>query len=334
MKRKVLSVLTAVLLICCMLAGCKKDVGTPEDNAVQDTDKEDKDKADDQEGFTFGYSCMDMDDPYFDTLKLAIKGSLEEKGSQLIERNPGADNALQIQQIQELIDQQVDAVFLCPVDWEQITPALEALKEADIPVINIDTQVKDTDLTEAFVGSDNKNAGYVCGQDLVKQRPDGGKIVILESVSVNSVNERITGFEEAIADTGFEVLTREDAKGQKDTAKTEMTRILAENPKIDAVMCGNDQVALGALEAVNEAGRQGDILIYGVDGSPGVKTELAKPQSAIAGTGAQSPINIGKKAAEVGTAILTKDKYEKENYEETFFINKENVEMYGTDGWQ
>lgn len=334
MNKKLLSVLLTVLTVCLLLAGCKKNVGTPEDNAVQDTEtEEEEDEGEEQTGYTFGYSCIDMGNPYFDTLKLSIETALAEKDYHLVTKDPGSDVNVQIEQIQEMIDQGVDAVFLCPVDWEKITPALEALEEADIPVINIDTQVKDTDLIDAYVGSDNKNAGFLCGEDLMKQRPDGGSIVILECPSMNSINERITGFEEAIANGGFEVLARADVQGKKENAKREMKSILAENPKIDAVMCGNDQVALGVLEAMEEAGRK-DILVYGVDGSPGVKSELAKADTAIAGTGAQSPINIGKKAVETGIAILEGDEYENEYYEETFFINKENVEMYGTDGWQ
>ena len=334
MKKKLLSVLLMVLTACMLLAGCKKNVGTPEDNAVQDTEtEEEEDEGEEQTGYTFGYSCIDMGNPYFDTLKLSIETALAEKDYHLVVKDPGSDVNVQIEQVQEMIDQGVDAVFLCPVDWEKITPALEALEDADIPVINIDTQVKDTDLIDAYVGSDNKNAGFLCGEDLMKQRPDGGSIVILECPSMNSINERITGFEEAIADGGFEVLARADVQGKKENAKSEMKSILAENPKIDAVMCGNEQVALGVLEAMEEAGRK-DILVYGVDGSPGAKSELSKADTAMAGTGAQSPINIGKKAVETGIAILEGNDYEKEYYEATFFINKENVEMYGTDGWQ
>lgn len=161
----------------------------------------------------------------------------------------------QIQQIQEMIDEGVDAVFLAPVDWEAIKPALEALDEADIPVINVDTQVKDTDLTAVYIGSDNKNAGAVCGENLKTQCPDGGKVVLLECPSQNSVNERITGFEEAIKNAGFEVVARADAGGTKESAKEKMAQILAENPQVDAVMCGNDQMALGALQAAKEAGK-------------------------------------------------------------------------------
>jgi ribose transport system substrate-binding protein len=333
MKKQILGVLLLFLIAGMLLGGCKKNVGTPEDNAVEEEESKVEDGEEEASGFLFGYSCIDMENPYFETLQLAIDTTVRENGHRLLTMNPGYDVDVQIEQIQEMIDQGVDAVFLCPVDWEKITPALNALKEAGIPVINIDTQVKDTDLVDAYIGSDNKNAGFLCGEDLIKQRPDGGKIVILESPSMNSVNDRITGFEEAIANAGFEVLTRADVGTQKDAAKSKMKDILEQYSYIDSVMCGNDQVALGVLEAIEDAGR-GEILVYGVDGAPGVKAALEKPGTCMAGTGAQSPINIGKKAVETGIAVLEGKDYEKEIFVDTFFINKDNVEMYGTDGWQ
>ena len=115
--------------------------------------------------------------------------------------------------------------------------------------------------------------------------------------------------------------------------QNEMKKIMSEFSHIDAVMCGNDQVALEALEAITDAGRK-DMLVYGVDGSPGVKSKLLEPGTCMTGTGAQSPINIGKKAVDTAIAILEGNDYEKETYVDTFFISKDNVEMYGTDGWQ
>ena len=81
-------------------------------------------------------------------------------------------------------------------------------------IINVDTQVKEFDYVDAYIGSDNKNAGYLCGKDLVEKLPEGGKVLILECPTMNSINERITGFEEAIADKGFEVVGRSDTKGE------------------------------------------------------------------------------------------------------------------------
>ena len=112
-----------------------------------------------------------------------------------------------------------------------------------------------------------------------------------------------------------------------------MHAFLQEHPEIDAVMCGNDPIALGALQAIREADRT-DILVYGVDGSPAAKAEIAKAGSQFVGTGAQSPINIGKTAVKTAIAILEDKKYKEETLEETFLITSENVELYGTDGWQ
>ena len=149
--------------------------------------------------------------------------------------------------------------------------------------------------------------------------------MIVENPGVNSVNERITGFEEAITNSGFEVVKRIEALGDSSNVKDEMTQVLSENSEIDAVMCGSDPMA--------EAQRT-NICVYSVDGSPATKTALVNGTGGMTGIGAQSPINMGKTAVKVATALLADKDYEKDNYEETFFINRDNVEMYGTDGWQ
>ncbi len=331
MKKRVLLLFLTVACAAALLSGCKKNVGTPEDNAVAEEPEEEENEE--ESGRLFGYSCIDLSNPFFETLGESIQTSLEEQGDRLMTKDPEADSDTQISQIQEMIDAGVDAVFLCPVDWEEITPALEALDEADIPVINLDTEVKEMDYIDAFVGSDNRNAGYVCGQDLLENKPDGGRIVIVESSSVNSVNERITGFEEAIANGGFEVIQRIDAGGDVSVVKPALTELLQSGEQIDAIMCGNDQMAEQVLAALDEAGNT-DPLVYSVDGSPATKTALTDPDSPMQGVGAQSPINMGKTAVKVASAVLEGGAFSRENYEETFFIGRDNVEMYGTDGWQ
>ena len=331
MKKRVLLLFLTAACAAALLSGCKKNVGTPEDNAVAEEPEEEENEE--ESGRLFGYSCIDLSNPFFETLGESIQTSLEEQGDRLMTKDPEADSDTQISQIQEMIDAGVDAVFLCPVDWEEITPALEALDEADIPVINLDTEVKEMDYIDAFVGADNRNAGYVCGQDLLENKPDGGRIVIVESSSVNSVNERITGFEEAIANGGFEVIQRIDAGGDVSVVKPVLTELLQSGEQIDAIMCGNDQMAEQVLAALDEAGNT-DPLVYSVDGSPATKTALTDPDSPMQGVGAQSPINMGKTAVKVASAVLEGGAFSRENYEETFFIGRDNVEMYGTDGWQ
>ena len=323
--------IAALLLILSMgLISCAKPAGgTPEDNPVPQEEEEEEEIV----SYKFGFSCISMDNPYYETLEASIREAIEESGSTLISRDPKGDSTAQIQQIRDMIADGIQAIFLCPVDWEKIAPALTELKEADIEIINLDTQVQDREEVDAYVGSDNINAGVICGEKLIEAAPDGGQVVILECTTQNSIIDRINGFEETIAGKGFEVVERSETGGKKDEAKTQMARILKEQDHITAVMCGNDQIALGALEAIEEAGRS-EMMIYSVDGSPKLKQELAKDGSLVVGIAAQSPINIGKSAVTVALQIMNGERYEKETLEEVLFIDRSNVGMYGVDGWQ
>lgn len=335
MKKKALIVLAALLIGMLALHGCKKAVGTPEDNAVASEEETEEEAEEEDTGYKFGFSAIDMDNPYFITLESAIKEILDKEGYTLVTKDPESDPALQNEQIMEMIDEGIDAVFISPVNWVEITEALEALKEADIKIINLDTQVKEMEYVDAYIGSDNEEAGYICGEDLLEKCSEGGKILILECPTQNSINDRITGFEKAIssAEVGFEIVDRADTNGEFQKALEITQEMLKEHPDIDVIMCGNDQIAVGATTAVNLAGMR-NVIIYGVDGSPDIKKELMKPDTQIAGTAAQSPIGIGKQAAETGIAILDGDEYEEEIYEDVFMINSDNVKMYGADGWQ
>lgn len=336
-QRRWLCILSVLLTTVLLLSACKKNVGTPEDNAVVPETEEEKPEEGtaEKEVYKIGFSVIDMENPYFITLEGAVRETLEEAGCRMITKDPGTDANLQETQIDEMIEEGIDAILLSPVDWEKITASLEKLKQADVRIINVDTQVRAMDYVDAYVGSDNYSAGVICGEDLIEKCPDGGKVAILECPTQNSINDRVTGFEETIAaaESGFEIVAREDTKGEFEKALAAAEKILNEHPDIVAIMCGNDQLAVGAKTAANIA-ELGDVLIYGVDGSPDIKKELKKPGTQIAGTAAQTPINMGKTAAETLLHILNGESYEKEIYEEVFMINKDNVEMYGIDGWQ
>lgn len=329
-KRWTACVVVLLLVLSLGLTACAKPAGgTPEDNPVPDEDESKTETV----SYKFGFSCISMDNPYYETLEASIRESVEESGSTLISKDPKGDSTTQIQQIREMIADGIEAIFLCPVDWEEISTAVTELKEADIKIINLDTQVKNRDEVDAYVGSDNINAGVICGEKLIESEPEGGSVVILECTTQNSIIDRINGFEETIAGKGFEVVARAETGGEKETAKTRMAEILKKQDGITAIMCGNDQIALGALEAIEDAGRS-EMKIYSVDGSPALKQKLAETGSLIAGIAAQSPINIGKTAVTVALQIMNGEKYEKETLEEILYIDQSNVQMYGVDGWQ
>ena len=298
-------------------------------------DSEDTDQTEDAGKYKFGFSVIDMQNPYFITLEEAAQQIVEKEECTMLVKDPASDADTQAEQIREMINEGINAIFLCPVDWEKITPSLQALQDAGVKIINIDSQVKDTDYIDAYVGSDNTEAGKLCGNDLIEKYPDGGTVAILEATTQNSVNDRITGFEQAVAkaEKGFEVVAREDTNGTFDSALEAAKKILEEQPDVTAIMCGNDQMAVAAKTALNLVNND-QTVVYSVDGSPDIKKELMKADSQIAGTVAQSPINIGKKAVDIALNVLDGKDFEAETAIDVFMINKDNVEMYGADGWQ
>jgi len=284
------------------------------------------------ESFVFGYTSMTQLNPFFVILEESIREVVEDNGHTMITMNPAMDVELQINQIEDLIAQNIDAIFLNPVDWEGITPALIMLQDAGIPIINYDAEVYEIDRVTTFVGSDNRNAGRVIGQDLVERFPEGGQIAILDSPTMNSVLDRVDGFLEAIEGEPFEIVFQQDARGDLETALDIADDLLVAHPDIIAIIGGNDPTALGALAAVTAAGRT-DIAIYGVDGSPDAKVAMAAGGPFVA-SGAQSPISIGRMSAEVAMQILAGETVPDRIPVDTFLINQENVEEFGVDGWQ
>ena len=330
-KKGLLYILTAALMMGA-LTGCKQNVGTPEDNAVVEEPEEENDDV--QTNRLFGFSGADLSDPFCEVIKDSVSVSLEEQGDRILVRDAARDAGTQAEQIREMIDAGAEAVFLIPADPAGITPALESLKEAEIPVINLDIRVQDTGLTDAYIGADNYSAGAYCAEDLIRRMPDGGTVGIIECTGISSVAERINGFEESIQDAGFEITGRINTTPDDEAGlKRELLSMLDNEQSPDALMCGDDRMALIVMEALRTSGRS-DIIVYSVGGSPAVKSALKETDSALAGIGALSPINMGKTAVKTASALLADGAYEPEIYVETFFIDRENIDMYGTDGWQ
>ena len=107
----------------------------------------------------------------------------------------------------------------------------------------------------------------------------------------------------------------------------------AHHGDVVAIFGGNDPTALGALAAANAAGIT-ECLIYGVDGSPDIKTEIASPDSLIEGSGAQSPKSIALMSVDVMYKVMKGEKVDARYPVPTFLITADNVAEYGTDGWQ
>ena len=282
------------------------------------------------EGNKLGYTCMDGTNPFFVALEGSIREVVEANGDELISLDPQNSNETQIAQIEDMISRGVVALFVNPVDKDGIIAALDEVKAADIPMFGFDPEVADMSYLVTYAGSDNYNAGKVCGEDLIKKCPDGGPIIVLDSPTMQSVVDRTNGFLEAIEGKGFDVVAQIDCMGNQEQGNLNGTDALTAHPDAVAIFGGNDPTALGAYAAAEAAGS--DCLIYGVDGSPDIKALIADGK--VTGTGAQSPMSIGKTIAELYYKWVDGEEIEDRYPIETFMINSDNIEEYNNGGWQ
>ena len=285
------------------------------------------------EHYTFAYTCMDGTNPYFEAILEEITRIVENNGDTLIVYDGENDISKQESQLEDMIDQNVDGIFLNPVDSDKVITPLKKVKEAYIPVVCFDTQVEDSSYIDSYIGSDNYNAGKIVGEDLVNRCPDGGSIIILDSPTTRSANDRVEGFIGSIEGFGFDIFSIYNCSGDEETAYEATLNILNINSDIKAIFAENDPSALGALRAVTALGLT-DCYIYGVDGSPSIKQELADSESPVKGTGAQSPVSIAQKAAYVMYSIINGEEVEKTYTIETYLITSENIGYFDIKNWQ
>jgi ribose transport system substrate-binding protein len=280
----------------------------------------------------FGATYMTMNNPYFDILDGGIREVVEANGDYLITRDPATYQDKQNQQIYEMIEEGVQAIFINPVDWKGVKPALIACKEANIPVFNVDTYVYDTDLVVSVIASDNYNAGVQCAQDMMSKL-DSADIVILDQPIINSITQRVQGFKDTIeGNSNYRIVAQEAARGELEVAMEVMNSIIESGLKFDVVLGGNDPTALGVLAAIESHHMTGDILIYGIDGSPDGKMMIR--EGYLEGTSAQYPSYMGKISAEVAYAYLNGEKVEKDIVVPVTLITKDNLDEFEIDEWQ
>ena len=278
----------------------------------------------------FGAVYMTLNNPFYEIVDEEIRMEVSRRGDILISRDPALSVERQEEAVKELIDSGVELIFINPVDWQRIAPALQLAKEANVPVIAVDTNVEDENSVAATVVSDNYLAGQQCAEHLLAHAA-GGKIALLQHSEARSSVDRIQGFLDGLAlNPNFVVVDQAECRGQLELAMPAMQEMHARHPDIDVVMALNDPTAMGAMAALQTVGRLDKVLVYGVDGVPETKEMIAGGH--MMATAGQSPRALGRNAAEQAYKILAGEQVPKLMRLPTQLITKENL---GTDmrGW-
>lgn len=162
-----------------------------------------------------------------------------------------------------LATRNIDGLVVLPFESEPLTGPVKAVKEAGKWVTVVDRGLSQEGIEDLYVAGDNTAFGRVAGEYFKAHLPSGAKIVILRGIATTLDNERVEAFEKAIDGSGIEVLDKLHGNWNRDEAFTVMQDYLSKYPKIDAVWAADDDMAIGVMEAIAQAGREKEMWIIG-----------------------------------------------------------------------
>lgn len=191
------------------------------------------------------------------------------------------DLAEQVGLVEQMVAQGVQAIVIAPADSKALVTVLKRAKDAGVLVINIDNKLdadtlKQAGFTIPFVGPDNRAGAKAVGEVLAKKIKAGDEVAIIEGVTTAfNGQQRKAGFEDAMNAAGMKIVSSQSGQWEMEKANTVAAGILAANPNVKALLCANDNMALGAAAAVQAAGKTGQIQIVGFDNIAALKPLLA-----------------------------------------------------------
>lgn len=208
-----------------------------------------------------------------DDYELVVNGIKDER-----------DLSRQVALVEEMVANGADAIVIAPADSKALVPALRRAREAGVVVINIDNKL-DQGVLEAenieipFVGPDNKTGAKKVGDYLASQLKSGDEVVVLEGIrtSFNGTQRRL-GFEEAMQAAGMKIVDSQSAQWEMSMANTLASSMLSEHPNVKAILAANDSMALGALAAIKNSGKAGEVAIVGFDNIAAVQQAIKEGQ--------------------------------------------------------
>ncbi len=260
----------------------------------------------DPKDLKIGLSVSTLNNPFFVSIKEGVQKEAKAQGMKVIVVDAQNDAAKQINDVEDLIQQGVDLLLINPTDSSAISTAVQSANSIGIPVVTLDRSADKGDVA-TLVSSDNEKGGEMAADYLIKELGEGTKVAELEGVpGASATRERGAGFHN-LADDKLDVVAKQTANFDRTQGLNTMENILQGNPDIKAVFAHNDEMALGAQQAIQSSGR--DVLVVGFDGNEDALKSIEEGN--LSATVAQQPEEIGKLAVQAGADVLNGKKVDK-----------------------
>lgn len=232
-----------------------------------------------------------LSSPYWKFVEAGAKQAFEDHGIEGTVIGPSSEDQVveQVNMLEDTLSRGTGALVLAASQPDTAIPVLEQYHEQDIPVLLIDTDI-DWDKKTTFIGTENYEAGQEAGKLLAELLNEGDEIALIRGALGNpATDNRIDGAKDFLEENGFEIVADQPADSDRNKGMSVMENILQSNPNVKAVYAANDDMALGALRAVQAEGL--DIPVIGTDGTiEAVESIIA---GELAGSIAQNPYEMG-----------------------------------------
>jgi len=256
-------------------------------------------KSGDLDNIKIGLSISTLNNPFFVSLKDGVVAEAKKQGMEVIVIDAQNDSAKQSNDVEDLMQQGVNALLINPTDSSAISTAVQTANSLGIPVIALDRSAENGKV-EALVASDNVKGGILAAEYIVEQLGKDAKVIELEGVpGASATRERGKGFHE-IADAQLKVIAKQSADFDRTKGLTVMENLLQGNPGVQAVFAHNDEMALGAIEAIQSSGKK--IAVIGFDGNLDALNSIKAGK--LTATVAQQPELIGQLSVKAAKDVL------------------------------
>lgn len=302
--KKITSILLAVTLMFSM-AGCGAVSVDGETSKGSDNSSASEGESGNTGGGAVGLAISTLNNPFFVTLSEGAQAAAKEQNVDLIVVDAGDDAAKQTNDIEDLISRNISVLIVNPVDSDAVAPAVKDAVAKGIKVVSVDRVVNGVDV-DCAIASDNVAGAAAATEYLVSLIGEGAKVVELQGVSGASATiDRGEGFHN-VADEKLNVVSSQTANFNRSEGMTVMENMLQANADIQGVFAHNDEMALGAVEAIGGK----EIVVVGFDATDDAMTAVSEGR--MAATVAQKPDLMGATAVETAVKLIAGETVDKE----------------------
>lgn len=273
-------------------------------------------------GTTIGLAVANLQADFFNQINQSVEAEAERVGATVQTSDAGGDSATQVNQMQDFITRQVDAIIYIPAGATAAGVPVRAAQQADIPVVAVDRNAPDAP-ADTFIATDSVAAATTLGEWVIEQSGGEGNLAILQGqIGTTPQVDRQTGFEAALEDApGIEIVAQQPADWAQDRAFSVAQDMIQANQDIDIFWGQADAMALGAAQAVSNANLD-DKLIVGFDGDfAGLE---AVRDGRVDATMVQQTQEMGRLAVQSACDLAAGEEVPAEQLQEAFLLTKDD----------